>query len=100
MAVGGSSFSSDDIVVKSPNDKRLYRYIQLPNGLCVLLIHDPEIYSDGQPKTGAPYGNIDEDDDDEDDDDEDDEEDDNETGDDDEDDERESASNAAQCKKV
>ncbi|EPS63741.1 hypothetical protein M569_11043, partial [Genlisea aurea] len=26
---------------------RLYRYIQLANGICALLVHDPEIYSDG-----------------------------------------------------
>lgn len=44
MDVGSCSFSSDDIVIKSPNDGRLYRYIQLPNGLCALLVHDPEIY--------------------------------------------------------
>lgn len=44
MAVGSCTFSSDDIVIKSPNDGRLYRYIQLPNGLCALLVHDPEIY--------------------------------------------------------
>lgn len=38
--------SSDDIVIKSPNDRRLYRLIELENGLCALLVHDPEIYSD------------------------------------------------------
>ncbi|KAL3530974.1 hypothetical protein ACH5RR_010296 [Cinchona calisaya] len=47
MAVDGCTFSSDDIVLKSPNDRRLYRYIQLSNGLCAILVHDPEIYSDG-----------------------------------------------------
>ncbi|KAF7119559.1 hypothetical protein RHSIM_Rhsim13G0059900 [Rhododendron simsii] len=47
MAVGGCTFSSDDIVVKSPTDRRLYRYVQLQNGLCALLVHDPEIYPDG-----------------------------------------------------
>ncbi|KAL0435096.1 UNVERIFIED_CONTAM: Nardilysin-like [Sesamum radiatum] len=46
MAVGGCAFSSDDVVVKSPNDRRLYRFIRLSNGLCALLVHDPEIYSD------------------------------------------------------
>ncbi|KAL0389128.1 UNVERIFIED_CONTAM: Nardilysin-like [Sesamum calycinum] len=46
MAVGGCAFSSDDVVVKSPTDRRLYRFIQLTNGLCALLVHDPEIYSD------------------------------------------------------
>lgn len=46
MAVGGSgsTYSSDDIVIKSPTDRRLYRYIRLNNGLCALLIHDPDIY--------------------------------------------------------
>lgn len=47
MAVGGVTFKSDDIVIKSPNDCRLYRYIQLENGLCALIVHDPEIYPDG-----------------------------------------------------
>ncbi|KAI3450239.1 hypothetical protein Pfo_006904 [Paulownia fortunei] len=54
MAVGGCALSSDDVVVKSPTDRRLYRFIQLTNGLCALLVHDPEIYSDepsGNPKT-------------------------------------------------
>ncbi|KAJ6433313.1 hypothetical protein OIU84_017080 [Salix udensis] len=40
---------SDDVVIKSPNDKRLYRVIELENGLCALLVHDPEIYPDGVP---------------------------------------------------
>lgn len=53
MAVGGGcTFSSDDIVVKSPNDRRLYRYIVLPNGLCALLVHDPEICSDDDGAAG------------------------------------------------
>ncbi|XP_031249701.1 nardilysin-like [Pistacia vera] len=39
-------WSSDDAVIKSPNDRRLYRVIQLENRLCALLVHDPEIYSD------------------------------------------------------
>lgn len=46
---GGRSFSSDDIVIKSPNDRRLYRVIQLDNGLSALLVHDPEIYPGGPP---------------------------------------------------
>ncbi|CAA0838104.1 Insulinase (Peptidase family M16) family protein [Striga hermonthica] len=45
MAVGGCALSSDNVVVKSPTDRRLYRYIQLANGLCALLVHDPDIYS-------------------------------------------------------
>lgn len=43
MVVGGRTFLSDDIVIKSPTDRRLYRYVQLHNGLCALLVHDPEI---------------------------------------------------------
>lgn len=31
--------------VKSPQDKRLYRHIKLPNQLDVLLIEDPEMAS-------------------------------------------------------
>lgn len=38
-------YKSDDIVIKSPNDRRLYRVIELDNGLCALLVHDPEILS-------------------------------------------------------
>ncbi|ERN04132.1 hypothetical protein AMTR_s00077p00061270 [Amborella trichopoda] len=41
-------FSSDSIVVKAPTDKRLYRILYLPNGLCALLVHDPEILSEDQ----------------------------------------------------
>ncbi|KAM6578444.1 hypothetical protein CsatB_030281 [Cannabis sativa] len=49
MATGRCTFSSDDIVIKSPNDSRLYRVIKLENGLSALLVHDPEIYPDGPP---------------------------------------------------
>ncbi|KAL6576257.1 hypothetical protein OROHE_000038 [Orobanche hederae] len=45
MAVNGCALSSDNVVVKSPTDRRLYRFIQLNNNLCALLVHDPEIYS-------------------------------------------------------
>ncbi|KAK2652999.1 hypothetical protein Ddye_012855 [Dipteronia dyeriana] len=38
--------SSDETVIKSPCDRRLYRIIELDNGLSALLVHDPEIYSD------------------------------------------------------
>lgn len=44
-----STFSFDDIVIKSPNDKRLYRFIRLDNGLSALLVHDPDIYPDSAP---------------------------------------------------
>ncbi|KAF3454806.1 hypothetical protein FNV43_RR05254 [Rhamnella rubrinervis] len=47
--MGRCTFSSDDIVIKSPSDKRLYRVIQLDNGLSALIVHDPEIYPDGPP---------------------------------------------------
>ncbi|KAK4707469.1 hypothetical protein R3W88_032961 [Solanum pinnatisectum] len=68
MAVGGRTFTADDIVEKSPNDKRLYRYIQLPNGLCALLVHDPDIYPDGLPEhSGNPEAEEDEGSEDEDD---------------------------------
>lgn len=50
MVATHPTFSSDDVVVKSPNDRRLYRFIQLENGLSALLVHDPEIYPDGCPK--------------------------------------------------
>ncbi|KAJ4834406.1 hypothetical protein Tsubulata_007349 [Turnera subulata] len=43
---GGCKYKSDEVVIKSPNDRRLYRAIELDNGLCALLVHDPEIYND------------------------------------------------------
>ncbi|XP_040361672.1 nardilysin-like [Rosa chinensis] len=36
-------FSSDDVVLKSRNERSLYRLIKLENGLTALLVHDPEI---------------------------------------------------------
>jgi len=39
----------DKLVIKSPNDQRSYRLLRLANGLCALLVHDPEIYADGYP---------------------------------------------------
>ncbi|KAI7727902.1 hypothetical protein M8C21_010191 [Ambrosia artemisiifolia] len=103
MAIGVCDYSSDDIVIKSPNDRRLYRYIRLSNGLCALLVHDPDIYADGPPDASVP-DDVTDDDDDEGDDDED-EEDEEESGDeedgDDEGEEREaSKSNAPQTKKA
>ncbi|XP_030537462.1 nardilysin-like [Rhodamnia argentea] len=61
------AFSSDDVVVKSPNDRRLYRLIHLHNGLCALLVHDPEIYPDGTAPAQSDDDNedFDEDDDEE-----------------------------------
>ncbi|KAK9279411.1 hypothetical protein L1049_013090 [Liquidambar formosana] len=70
MAVARPTFSSDNIVIKSPNDRRLYRLIQLDNGLCALLVHDPEIYADGPlepsqtPENGDDDGGEEEDDED------------------------------------
>ncbi|XP_071715471.1 nardilysin-like [Rutidosis leptorrhynchoides] len=106
MAVGDTTFSSDDIVIKSPNDRRLYRYIQLSNGLCALLVHDPDIYAGGLPETSKPDGEIDDDSDDGEEDEDDDEEesgDDEEDDDDDEDEDdegNEEKNNAAQTKKA
>ncbi|KAL3850535.1 hypothetical protein ACJIZ3_012417 [Penstemon smallii] len=60
------ALSSDDVVVKSPNDKRLYRFIQLTNGLCALLVHDPEIYLDEPSGSGKPENSGDDEGDDED----------------------------------
>ncbi|XP_062171748.1 nardilysin-like [Alnus glutinosa] len=51
MGSARCTLSSDDVVIKSPNDRRLYRLIELENGLRALLVHDPEIYPDGPPKT-------------------------------------------------
>uniref|UniRef100_A0A6M2EQF5 Peptidase M16 N-terminal domain-containing protein n=1 Tax=Populus davidiana TaxID=266767 RepID=A0A6M2EQF5_9ROSI len=77
---------SDDVVIKSLNDKRLYRVIELENGLCALLVHDPEIYPDGVPDESGTveYSEHDvgeeEDDDDDDDEEEEEEEEDDEEG--------------------
>lgn len=102
MAVGTCAISSDDVIVKSPTDRRLYRFIQLPNGLCALLVHDPEIYS-GEPSGDGKTEDEDEEDD-EDEDDEEDEEDDEyseEEGEDsDEDDETEEVKKGPTQKKV
>ncbi|KAK3039890.1 hypothetical protein RJ639_028283, partial [Escallonia herrerae] len=91
MAVGSCTFSSDVVVVKSPTDRRLYRYIQLQNGLCALLVHDPDIYAN-KPLESDGVKEVEEDEcedgeeeeeDSEEDDDPDDDEDDEEEGDDD-----------------
>lgn len=68
------AFSSDDAVVKSPNDRRLYRLLRLHNGLSALLVHDPEIFPDGTPP--ARHADGDDEEEDEEDEDEDDEDDD------------------------
>lgn len=90
MAVGSFVISSDDVVVKSPTDRRLYRFIQLPNGLCALLIHDPQIYSDEPSGDGKAENTEDEgDDEDEDEGDEDEDEDEDDDEEDEEEDEDE-----------
>ncbi|KAK9153408.1 hypothetical protein Sjap_000888 [Stephania japonica] len=86
------TFSSDNLVVKAPTDRRLYRVLHFSNGLCAVLVHDPEIYPDGPPDPSNALENgheqeFEEEDDDEDDvDDDEDEEDEEESLDDDEED--------------
>ena len=41
-SIGPSSASSVLVPVKSSGDERSYRYLVLPNGLQVLLVHDAE----------------------------------------------------------
>lgn len=36
--------SLDNVVIKSPADRRSYRILHLPNGLTAVLVHDPEIF--------------------------------------------------------
>ncbi|KAF8397117.1 hypothetical protein HHK36_016024 [Tetracentron sinense] len=88
--------SLDNIVIKAPTDKRLYRVVHLPNGLCALLVHDPEIFPDGPPEPSEAIANRDkmeqeeeseDDEEDDDDDEEDDDDDDEEEGEEDEDEE-------------
>ncbi|KAF3492688.1 hypothetical protein DY000_02058133 [Brassica cretica] len=52
MSITKAVSSLDNVVVKSPNDRRLYRVIELENGLCALLIHDPDIYPEGYAADG------------------------------------------------
>ena len=44
--------------VKSPSDKKLYKYLRLPNGLTALLISDPEIKKSGQVRHEAEQGRV------------------------------------------
>ncbi|XP_004294732.1 PREDICTED: nardilysin isoform X1 [Fragaria vesca subsp. vesca] len=88
------TFSSDDVVVKSPNDKRLYRLIKLDNGLTALLVHDPEIgeaqlSKDSERTEEAEEEDEEEEDEDEDEDDEDDEDDEEDSEEDDEEEDEE-----------
>lgn len=105
MAVGGCTFSSDDIVVKSPTDRRLYRYVQLQNGLCALLVHDPEIYPDGPVEPSKTNGEdqdddeeLEEEEEEEVDDDDDDEDDDEDEGEEEEEEESEGDGGEAKAK--
>ncbi|MCL7024740.1 hypothetical protein MKW94_013598 [Papaver nudicaule] len=85
--VSDKSKCLDDVVVKAPTDKRLYRIVYLPNGLQALLIHDPEIFPEGPPDPSKTLedDNAEEEEEEEEEDDE--EDDDDEEEDDDEDDE-------------
>lgn len=42
------------VVVQSPEDKRLYRHITLPNGLVALLISDPEMVPQAHDEARSP----------------------------------------------
>lgn len=96
------TFSSDTIVKKSPNDRRLYRYLQLHNGLCALLVHDPQIYppSDNLASDGECTEEDEEDDEEDDDGDDYDEEEDDEDEDEDEDDDEDDGSRKGKGKKA
>lgn len=87
MALGSSSSSSDEIVIKAPTDRRLYRLLHLPNGLTALLVHDPEIFPDAPPQDSEPLENGKEEEDEDDDDEEEDEDDEDEEEEDEDDDE-------------
>ncbi|KAK6271656.1 hypothetical protein POUND7_008739 [Theobroma cacao] len=95
MVAGGLKYSSDSVVIKPPNDRRLYRVIELHNGLVALLVHDPQIYPDGLSQDShllvksEPKAEEDEDDEDEDGDEDDDEEDEDEDEEDEEEEEEE-----------
>ncbi|KAK8509943.1 hypothetical protein V6N13_118489 [Hibiscus sabdariffa] len=91
----GLKYSSDSLVIKSANDRRLYRVIHLHNGLVALLVHDPQIYPDGLPQASHLLHKTETEDDDDEDEDEDDEEDEGEA-----DDEKQIEEKAAQSKKA
>lgn len=100
MAVGGCAFSSDDIVIKSPTDRRLYRYIRLNNGLCGLLIHDPDIYSNESITKGGGGSPEDEEMDEDSGEEEEDSEEDDDVDDDNDSEDDKGKQGASQCKKV
>lgn len=47
--------SKDNVVIKSPADRRSYRLLRLPNGLRALLVHDPEIYPNDLPEPSRTH---------------------------------------------
>ncbi|CAA6669259.1 unnamed protein product [Spirodela intermedia] len=53
---------SDSVVVKPPTDKRLYRMLHLANGLCTVLVHDPEIFPGGRREAPQTLSEMEEDD--------------------------------------
>ncbi|KAL1370247.1 hypothetical protein HN51_000534 [Arachis hypogaea] len=69
------TFSSDDVVFKSPNDRRFYRLLHLSNGLQALIVHDPEIFPQGPLQDEDEADDEEDEDEEEDDDDDEDEED-------------------------
>eukprot|EP00850_Spirogloea_muscicola_P015894 SM000125S26099 [mRNA] locus=s125:384142:392192:+ [translate_table: standard] len=44
----------DAVVVKSEEDRRLYRVVELPNGLAAVLVHDPEAVTAAAAGQGRP----------------------------------------------
>jgi len=86
MGMKGASDHDDNVVLKSPNDRRLYRLLHLPNGLRALLVHDPEIYPEGPPKHAPEEDEVEEEEEDEDDEEEEYDDDEEEEEDDDDDD--------------
>ncbi|XVF46119.1 hypothetical protein PTKIN_Ptkin03bG0001100 [Pterospermum kingtungense] len=96
-AGNGVKYSSDSVVIKSPNDRRLYRIVQLHNGLVALLVHDPQIYSDGLPQH-SHFPEAEDQDDDDDEEEEEEEEEDEDEDEDDADDDKQSEEKTSQTK--
>lgn len=92
--VCGYSFR-DDVVIKSPTDRRLYRILRLSNGLTAILVHDPEIFpqSDAQSLKEEEEDEVMEEDEDDDDGEEEDEEEDEDEEEEDEEEEEEEDEN-------
>jgi hypothetical protein len=45
-------------ITTSPSDRRTYKFLQLNNGLRVVLIHDPEMGSGAAPANPAAQGGL------------------------------------------